>query len=299
MKVISGQIKIPKTLTTDVPVRQLQALGFTQYESQAYVALLQKSPLTGYELARASGVPRANIYAVLDRLEEHGAVVRMDTEHGIRYVPVAPLELIRSVEARLNTHLEAAQQALCQVHTQPDVNQVHNFQGYEPLIGHFRALTALANQELLVALSPQEAPVLSPLLEPALAKGISVTTLCLAGCPHNCGNCLGDVHRYHLLPEHQKRYLLLVQDEEETLAGEIGAQNQVQAIRTRQKLIVDLVTWHIRNSIVLSTILVDTGGRLDNLLSQQAWSALVSIGNRNEGKNWLEQFHQLLEGHPD
>ncbi len=283
----------------DVPVRQLQALGFTQYESQAYVTLLQKNPLTGYELAKASGVPRANIYTVLDRLEEHGAVVRVDTEHGVRYSPVPPKELIRNMGARLNIHLEATQQALCQVHSRSVADQVHNFHSYEPLIDHFRALTAAAQQEILVALSPEDSPRLNPLLRSALERGVSVTTLCLAGCPHNCGNCLGNVHRYHLLSEGQMRYLLLVQDEEETLAGEIDTQNQVQAIRTRQKLIVNLVSWHIRNSIALSTILVDTGSRLEVMLSSQARTALASIGDCNEGKNWLEQFRQLLETHPD
>jgi hypothetical protein len=203
------------------------------------------------------------------------------------------------VGARLNTHLEAAQQALCEVHARPAADQVHNFHGYEALIGHFRTLTASAERELLVALSPEESPISSPLLETALDRGVSVTTLCLAGCPHNCGNCMGDLHRYHLLPDRQTRYLLLVQDGQETLAGEIDAQNQVQAIRTRQKLIINLVSWHIRNSIALSTILVDTGSRLDTMLSQQAWSALASIGDRNERITWLEQFRQLLEAHPD
>ena len=29
-----------------------------QYEAKAYVALLRKSPVTGYELSKLSGVPR-------------------------------------------------------------------------------------------------------------------------------------------------------------------------------------------------------------------------------------------------
>lgn len=291
------KIQITKAVTMDAPVRQLQALGFTQYESQAYVALLQKSPLTGYELARVSGVPRANIYAVLDKLEEHGAVVRLDTKHGMRYLPVTPEELIRNVGSRLHTHLEATRQTLCQVHTRPTTDQVHNFYGYDPLIDHFRALTDSAGREVLVAFSPEESLVLSPFLETALGRGVSITTLCLAGCPHHCGTCLGDVHRHHLLPAGKTRYLLLVQDREETLAGEIDDHNHVQAIRTRQKLIVELISWHIRNSIAVSTILTDTGRRLDNLLSQQAWAALASIGDGNAGKNWLEHFRQLLEAH--
>jgi hypothetical protein len=51
----------------------LQPLGFGEYEVHAYITLLQRSPLSGYELAKTSGVPRSNIYPVLRKLEERGA----------------------------------------------------------------------------------------------------------------------------------------------------------------------------------------------------------------------------------
>lgn len=35
----------------------LKNLNFTEYESKAYLALLQESPLTGYAVAKKSGVP--------------------------------------------------------------------------------------------------------------------------------------------------------------------------------------------------------------------------------------------------
>ena len=67
----------------------LQQLGFSEYEARAYLALLQRNPLNGYELAKVSGLPRANVYAVLQKLEERGAVVRLDMPSGARYAPVA------------------------------------------------------------------------------------------------------------------------------------------------------------------------------------------------------------------
>jgi HTH-type transcriptional regulator, sugar sensing transcriptional regulator len=52
----------------------LQELGFGDYEARAYVTLLQRSPVSGYELAKTSGIPRANVYAVLQKLEERTTV---------------------------------------------------------------------------------------------------------------------------------------------------------------------------------------------------------------------------------
>ena len=52
----------------------IQKLGFSQYESKAYIALLQNSPVTGYELSKRSGVPRSMIYEVINKLNDKGAI---------------------------------------------------------------------------------------------------------------------------------------------------------------------------------------------------------------------------------
>src|SRR3954467_6871650 len=83
----------------------LQQLGFSEYESRAYLALLQRNPLNGYELAKLSRLPRANIYAVLQKLEERGAIVRLDQLNGMRYAPIAPTELTQRVATRFQQTL--------------------------------------------------------------------------------------------------------------------------------------------------------------------------------------------------
>ena len=47
---------------------QLVKLGFSEYEAKAYIALLGKNPVSGYELAKQSGVPRSMIYEVVGKL---------------------------------------------------------------------------------------------------------------------------------------------------------------------------------------------------------------------------------------
>src|SRR2546423_13803109 len=93
----------------------LQKLGFTEYEARAYVALLQRSPLNGYELAKASGIPRPNIYAVLQKLEERTAAVRLESAAGTRYIPVAPEKLTQQPSAQFEDVLSVARQSLAEV----------------------------------------------------------------------------------------------------------------------------------------------------------------------------------------
>jgi DNA-binding MarR family transcriptional regulator len=273
---------------------QLQALGFGQYEAQAYVALLSRNPLSGYELAKVSGVPRANIYNVLQKLEERGAVLRLETESGTRFAPVLPDELIHRLRSRLQSSLENAQHSLCMLQTGAEQDPVWNTRGYPALIEHACALIENAQEHLLVAAAPEEAPTLMESLDRAQARGVKVTTLCMSGCPVQCGACRGQVYRYRITPERDSRYLLVVPDESEVLAGQIGPGEEAQAVRTRQKLLVDLSVWHIRNSIALSAMLLDLDDRLDDLLAPETRAILSSLGPGGIQVSWLEHMRQLL-----
>jgi HTH-type transcriptional regulator, sugar sensing transcriptional regulator len=273
---------------------QLQALGFGQYEAQAYVSLLRRNPLSGYELAKVSGVPRANIYTVLQKLEERGAVLRLETEAGTRYAPVVPEELIHRLRSRFHSSLENAEQSLCMLQTEDEHDHVWNTRGYPALLEHARALIESTQRQLLLATAPEEAPALTESLEKAQARGVQVTTLCMSGCPVECGACRGRIFRYRIKPERETRYLLVVPDESEVLAGQIGSGEETQAVRTRQKLLVDLSVWHIRNSIAMAALLVDLGDRLEDLLAPETRAALSSLGSGGTQGSWLVHMRQLL-----
>ena len=56
-------------------VDKLVAIGFSEYEAKAYAALLRENPVTGYQLAKISSVPRSMIYEVLGKLTTRGAAM--------------------------------------------------------------------------------------------------------------------------------------------------------------------------------------------------------------------------------
>src|SRR5579884_48100 len=196
----------------DRPEALLQQLGFSEYEARAYVALLQRSPLNGYELAKASGLPRANVYAVLQKLEERGAVVRLDAPGGARYAPVPPAELTRHLGSRFQETLGTAERALAAVTAPPEHDYVWNARGYEAVLDHARAVLDAAERELLVAIWPREASALAGELARAEARGVALTTLCLDVCPTECGGCRGRIYRYRVAPEQRGPWLVVVAD---------------------------------------------------------------------------------------
>ncbi len=64
-------------------INNLKYLGFNVYEAKIYIELLKQThPLTAYEIARISGVPRSKVYEVVDKLFLKHALVQ--TENGAK-----------------------------------------------------------------------------------------------------------------------------------------------------------------------------------------------------------------------
>jgi hypothetical protein len=97
-----------------------------------------------------------------------------------------------------------------------------------------------------------------------------------------------------MAPEKRTRWLVLVSDEAEVLAGEIGQSEEALTVRTRQRVLVELAAWYIRHSIALATLFNDLGSRLKHLLKPETKSVLASVGPGGRHGGWLEHMFQLL-----
>jgi HTH-type transcriptional regulator, sugar sensing transcriptional regulator len=273
----------------------LQQLGFSEYEARAYLALLQRNPLNGYELAKVSGLPRANIYAVLQKLEERGAVVRLDMPSGARYAPVAPTELTERIAGRFEDVLRATQQALEELATPAGTEYVWNIEGYAALLDHAHALSDATREHLLIAIGRQEASALAEPLARAEARGVVVTTLCLDECPIECGGCRGTICRSCAAVSAAHRWLILISDDAEALAGEIGLLDDALAVRTRQQLQVDLASWYIRHSMALTAVLSDLSRRQDQVLAPETRALLQLVDSPLRQGGWLDHMRVLIQ----
>ena len=278
----------------DQATEQLQQIGFSQYEAQVYIALLKTNPLNGYELAKASGIPRSNIYTVLQKLEERGAVLRIDSSDSARYTPIDPKELLAHLKKKYNTILESAGSALCEVVVDTAVENIMNARGYPVLLDHARAVISASRERLLIGIWPEESQVLSEDLRIAKERGVQITTLCLKGCNHECPQCMGNIFRYSLAQSRENRWLALVADEAEVLAGEITPLREAHAIRTRQKMLVNLTLGYLQNSIALASILFSFGDRFESKIEPQTRMALNSLYSSQPQVSWLDAMHIII-----
>ncbi len=278
----------------DLQVQKLIDLGFGQYEARAYVALLKQYPLNGYELAKLSGIPRANIYGVLQKLVDHGAALRIDTPEGKRYLPVQPDELIQKLNDSYKETLENARQSLASLCIQQEGDYAWNVQGYEALIEHARQLIDKAEDSLLVAINPNEAPLLGPYIAKASERGVKIITHCMAGCAEACGHCHGQVFRIYVPEQENTRWLVLIPDESEVLAGQIDPQGEALGVRASHHLLVNLAAGYIRNSLSLSTLLEKLGEQLNVYIDKDVIKSLETLAPTHKPGNWLKNMKNML-----
>lgn len=280
-------------------VSLLRRLGFGEYEARAYVALLQRSPLNGYELAKSSGVPRADVYSALKKLGERGAVLRLDTGAGVRYAPVPPGDLISGLESRLRETLDLTRKSLEQVKPRTDYEHVWAIDGYDSLSEQARGMIERAEHTLLIALRREESEALAGSISRAEERGVEITTLCVQACSAQCASCRGRVHRHQTVAESSIDWLIVVRDELEVLAGRIGAGGEAAGFRSRQDMLVELSAWHVRHSIALAAVIDDLGGRLGEMLQPDTREVLASLGPGSGAADWLTYMRGLAENSPE
>ena len=145
-----------------------------------------------------------------------------------------------------------------------------------------------------MAIWPAQAQVLAEAITHAQQRDVAITTLCLNACAVACGGCRGQLYRYHVAPEQSHGWLIIIADDAELLAGELRAEADALAIRTRQALLVVMTSWYIRHSIALAAVLNDLGSQLERLIEPETRAILGALGAQQPDGDWLKQMRRLL-----
>jgi sugar-specific transcriptional regulator TrmB len=95
-----------EAVITQEAKRVLRELGLTDYETRAYLALIEKGVLTASQVSDSSGVPYSKVYETLTSLERKGWI---ETEKGRpgRYYPKAPSEALATAKLQLDEKVKA------------------------------------------------------------------------------------------------------------------------------------------------------------------------------------------------
>jgi HTH-type transcriptional regulator, sugar sensing transcriptional regulator len=151
----------------------LQQLGFTDYEAQAYIALTRAHPSTAYEVAKMTGLPRANVYSVLRSLETKGAIQPV-TKNPVRYVPRDSSAFFNQIEKRTATLCSDVIRGLSEDARTGDDVYVWVFRGESEVREKIASLISCAHSRVWIKAPARLVQPYLPLLVGAAARGVEV-----------------------------------------------------------------------------------------------------------------------------
>ena len=82
---------------SDATLKALKQMGLTEYETQAYLALVDGGQMSASDVSTKSKVPFSRIYDVLGRLEEK-QFIQVQKGRPSMYVAKAPSEVMRLIK---------------------------------------------------------------------------------------------------------------------------------------------------------------------------------------------------------
>ncbi len=251
------------------PIDKLTRIGFSEYEAKAYVGLLRKSPVTGYELSKLSGVPRSMIYEVLGKLTARGAAMTLRKDVATKYAPVPAdefLDQLRREHEELTVSLKGELAALASA---SDLEYVWNIEGNEGIIAKAREMVGQARTRIYLALLPTTFLALRFVLEEAIARGVRVVLYTTSELELSGGQVVITHVSEETLGQARGLGLILVIDGEEVLIGEWLTANQARASWTSSPLLVFIAEHHLRTDLYLPRILALLGDRALDLIQEE------------------------------
>ena len=156
--------------TSEETKKVLHELGLTEYETRAYLSLIEEGVMTASEISAHGNVPYSKIYETLNSLEKKGWI---ETERGRprRYYPKSPSESLEAAKFRLQDTVKSWEEAILkelqplyerrEIREKPDI---WILRGEFNILAKLQEMLEKTKNELMIA-----APLLTkPLLNAAL-----------------------------------------------------------------------------------------------------------------------------------
>jgi len=165
-----------------LPELSLTALGFTEFESRLYFALLRQSPLSGYRLAQIVGKAPTNTYQALKSLRQKGALLVTENEgEATTYFPVPPDELIAVLTRVFESRRDYASRVLKDAHVSTPTEQVFQLHTGAQTLERAQSMLDTACEIVLFDLFPEVYARLNKNIEAARERGVKVVGITYDG----------------------------------------------------------------------------------------------------------------------
>lgn len=228
---------------------RLTKLGLSENEAKAYVALLEESPASAYEIAKKSRIPTSKVYEVLNRLLSKEIIQTIHGERSMLYIPLSPAEFVQDFRASMEGNLQELQTDLLGVETGIDTGYTWHIKEYNNFIRRGQRMIDTARETIIMLVWPEEMTAFSGALLKAEARGVKVAVVHYGAT----GLKIARLYRHPvddtIYTERDTRGFALVADSKEALSGKIDQPNRAEFIWSMNEGFVMMAEDYIRHDI--------------------------------------------------
>jgi len=233
----------------------LKNLSFTEYEAKAYLTLLEESPLTGYAVAKNSGVPRSKIYEVLDSLVTRGDIL-VSPGNTQQYTPIPAKELIRTRRIKAEENFQLAEESLKNFsHSAKDRENIWNITGRNEILDKVKECILLSKHRILIEIWKEEFEELESELRNAADKGVLITIITYGEIESDFGNIYLHDMSSEITDEYGGRWIVVSADNSEVVAGIVSLDKDSRAAWTIHQGLVMPITEVIIHDLYIMEIM--------------------------------------------
>ena len=166
-------------VSTEGALELLKNAGLSGYEAKAYIALLSAGePVNGYEVAKASGVPRSTVYETLGKLVARGAAFEVtDSSEAVSYVPLPSEALIGRLRRQTNDTIAGLQSVLPTIGKVFAARVVQHLTGRDDVISRAIDVVETAQRTLWLSIWPHDSDLFVMSARAAVDRGVDVFTI--------------------------------------------------------------------------------------------------------------------------
>lgn len=218
--------------------------GLTRQEANIYQCMITEGKVTGYEVAKQTGISRSNAYNSLANMTEKGAAYLVEEGNTRKYVPVSLDEFCKNRIRKL----EESKKWL-HAHIPSEKTYVEGYitiEGAEHILDKMRNLLEKVEQRVYISCTRNYLLLLIRELEPLIAAKKKVVII--TDQPATFGNAKVYVG------ESRGMQIGLIADSRYVLTGEYGEGSMNTCLYSGQKNFVELYKSALSNEIKLLTM---------------------------------------------
>lgn len=233
----------------------MRNLGFTDYEAKAYLSLLKEPSVTGYALAKNSGVPRSKIYEVLEGLLTRGDVlVSQGNPPLYRALPIKEMITARKTAAEQNFNLAERELEKMQNETSED-DGIWNIRGRDAIIGRVRGCIDSAKQRVLLEIWAEDFPDIYSSLAQAASRGVVIDIVGYGEIDAPYANVYPHDMSEKITSEYGGRWIVFSADDRQVVAGTVSLGEENRAAWTMHPGLVMPITEVIIHDLYIAEML--------------------------------------------